>query len=78
MKIQGKGVERMTRNYNRLIGKIAEVCRTRAKYAEQLGIAEGTLTNKLAGRTDFTQSEIDKSCEILNINKIDIPVYFFS
>ena len=78
MKNAGKEGRKVTHNYNRLIGKIAEVCGTRAEFAKRLDMAAGTLTNKLAGRTDFTQGEIDAACELLGINKRDIPAYFFA
>ena len=64
-------------NYNKLKGKIKEVFGTQENFAKALGISAVTLSAKLNGATQFTQKEIDKSCDILHIPKEFIPVYFF-
>ena len=78
MKNNRKGGQEMTYNYNRLRGKIAEICGTKSEFAKRLGIASATLYAKLHNQTDFTQSEICKSCEILGIDFTDVPRYFFT
>lgn len=35
------------------------------QYAEFLGVSEKTAHNKLAGKTDFTYSEFEKTCALL-------------
>lgn len=34
-------------------------------FAEQLGVSKPTLYRKMSGESDFTRTEIQKSCEIL-------------
>jgi transcriptional regulator with XRE-family HTH domain len=65
-------------NYSKLRGKIAEVCGTQDKFAEQLNVAARTLSQKLHNMTDFKQSEIEKAVELLGIPMEDISLYFFT
>lgn len=67
----------MPMDYSKLRGKIKEVYRTEKAFAEALGISTVSLSSKLNGIVQFTQREIDRSCELLDIPKRFIPVYFF-
>lgn len=64
--------------YDKLLGKITEVCRTRENFAKAIGISGTSLQSKLSGRTEFKQSEIATACEVLSIDEKDIPLYFFA
>lgn len=64
-------------NYQKLRGKIKEVCKTQEDFALKLGIGRVSLSKRLNNQIEFTQEEIFKSCDILGINLCDIPVYFF-
>ena len=68
----------MAMNYDKLRGKIREVFHTQEAFAEALGISKTSLSKKLNGSVYFTQDEINRSCELLNIPKEFIPVYFFT
>lgn len=68
----------MEYDYDKLIGKIAEKFRTRGRFAAAMGVSERTLSLKMNNRIDFTQDEIIKACEILEIKHSDIPIYFFT
>lgn len=68
----------MEYDYDKLIGKIAEKFRTRGRFAVAMGVSERTLSLKMNNRIDFTQDEIIKACEILEIKHSDIPIYFFT
>lgn len=63
---------------SKLKGKIKEVLGTQDKYAEELGLARTSVSARLSGKIEFSQSEIKKSCEILHIQPKDIPIYFFT
>ena len=65
-------------DYNKLRGRIREVFGTQSKYSEALHVSYATLSAKLNNQTDFTQGEISKSVELLQINSADIPAYFFT
>lgn len=73
-----KEVDVMAFNYNKLRGKIKEVCGTQDNFAKAIGIGRVSLSQRLNNILDFSQEEIHKSCEILGIDKEDIPVYFFT
>lgn len=65
-------------DYSRLRGKIKEVFHTQEAFAEALGISSTALSQKLTGQVQFKQEEMDESCELLDIPKEFIPVYFFN
>ena len=64
-------------NYQTLRGKIKEVCGTQDNFAKQLKIGRVSLSQRLNNQLEFSQSEIHDSCRILNLNKNEIPLYFF-
>ena len=68
----------MEYNYDKLIGKIVEKFRTQARFSASMGMSERTLSLKINNKIDFKQDEIIKACEILEIEHIDIPAYFFT
>ena len=65
-------------DYSKLKGRITEKCGTQKAFAELLGITEGTLTSKLLGYTHFTQDEIFRSLDILDIEHNKVMLYFFT
>ena len=68
----------MAYEYGKLIGRIIEVCGTRAEFAKQMGLSERTISLKLNGKIDWKQSEILKAVEILGIDDSEIQEYFFT
>ena len=54
-------------NFNRLKGKIKEVCGTQKNFSKMLGIAPNTLSAKLNNQGYFSSNEISKAIEILHI-----------
>lgn len=68
----------MAFNFNKLKGRIVEVLGTREVFCEKMGFTHATLYNTFSGKRYFTQLEIDKACEILNIPHDEIPTYFFN
>lgn len=67
----------MAFNYAKLRGKIREVFGTQKAFADALGISSVSLSKKLNNMVEFTQEEINRSCELLHIVAGEIPVYFF-
>ena len=51
---------------------------TQKECADLIGISESQLNRKLAGEFVFRQDEINKLCEILEIDGTEIGKYFFS
>ena len=70
----------MTFNYNRLIGRIIEKFGTRKAFAKACGFSEETISKKLSGKMSITTNDIVKwsSAELLDIDRQDIPDYFFA
>lgn len=64
--------------YNKLRGKIKEVCGTQDTFAEKLGIGRVSLSQRLNNQLEFTQNEIFKACDILKIDLEDVSAYFFN
>ncbi|WP_326511378.1 DUF739 family protein [Clostridium intestinale] len=67
----------MSFNYNKLRGRIKEKYGTQGSFAEALGVSERTLSLKLNNKIFFSQDEITKGSELLNIGADKIQVYFF-
>lgn len=65
-------------DYRKLRGKIREVYNTQDDFAKDLGIGRVSLSKRLTNKIEFSQQEIKKSCEILNIDKEEISQYFFT
>ena len=65
-------------NYDKLRGKIREICGTQDSFAEKLGIGRVSLSQRLNNQLEFSQDEIFCSCDILGIRHEEIPVYFFT
>lgn len=67
----------MSFKYNRLLGRIKEICGTQQAFADLMGLSLQTINAKLSGKFSWKQDEIIKACGILGIETKDIPIYFF-
>lgn len=65
-------------NYQKLKGRIIEKLETNGKFAELMDWSRPTLSRKLSGESEWTQSEIIKACEILEIELTEFNLYFFA
>ncbi len=68
----------MAFQYNKLRGRIVEIFGSQSRFAEAIGQSEQTITAKLSGKSSFTQDNIIKWCEALDIDQNDIGNYFFA
>lgn len=64
-------------DYSELLGRLKKYRMTQGDLANAIGIREATLSLKLNNKAFFSQPEINKICEILDISKEDIGLYFF-
>lgn len=64
-------------NYNKLKGRIKEMCGTQDEFASRLGIGRVSLSQRLNNQLEFTQDEMFRACDVLEIDRTDIPLYFF-
>lgn len=65
-------------NYSKLKGKIKEKYDRQDLFADNLGVSSVSLSAKLNNKWGFTQPEIIKSCELLDIPHDEIHLYFFA
>ena len=65
-------------NYGKLKGRIAEKEMTRTELAQLLGIKPQSLSAKFNNKHGFSQKDIWRISEILDIDIKDISEYFFA
>ena len=75
--MKGGEIVKVEFDYSKLRGKIREYGR-QDEFAEALEISTTTLSERLNNKSEFTQKEINKACEILKISTDEIPAYFFT
>lgn len=68
----------MRYNYSKLLGRIVEKGFTKESFAKQLSMNRTTLFKKLNSDSEFTQCEIMKAIDVLDINPFYISIYFFT
>ena len=68
----------MAYEYNKLIGRIVEVCGARTEFAKRMGFSERTLSLKLNNKVSWKQPEIMKAIHVLGLEETDIQEYFFT
>lgn len=64
--------------YDRLRGRIVEMYGSQERFAEIIGISANSMSKKMNGKTGFSQKDIVKWSELLNINKAEYSEYFFN
>ena len=65
------------RTYGALREKIRKKFGTIGAFADAMGKDRSTVSQKLNGLVSWTQDEMERACELLEIPKSDIPKYFF-
>jgi len=65
-------------DYSKLRGRIREKFNTQEAFAKAMGFSSTTLSDKLNNKVQWTQKEIDRAVELLEISKEEIPIYFFT
>ena len=65
-------------DYSKLRGKIKEVYGTQSNFADAMSFSNTSLSAKLNNQTEFTQKEINKACQLLEISFEELNVYFFT
>lgn len=67
----------MSYDYSKLLGRIVETQGTRAKFANEMGISERSLSLKLNDKVPWKDNEISKACKVLDISDSEMHLYFF-
>lgn len=68
----------MAFNYSKLRGRIREIYGTQEDFAKAVGIGTVSLSYKLNNKSEWSQQEINKAVDILNIENDEIAIYFFT
>ena len=68
----------MDYDYSKLIGKIKEKFGTQAAFAEAMEMGESTLSLKLNNKAEWTQDEMSKAMDLLDIDHSEVRAYFFT
>ena len=64
-------------DYSKLRGKIREIFGTEERFAKEMALSTVSLSFKRNGKREWTQQEINRACELLTLEREDIPEYFF-
>lgn len=67
----------MSFDYRKLKGRIKELYNTQDNFSKALGLGRTSLSQRLNNYLEFSQDEIYKSCELLELDLKEIPEYFF-
>lgn len=65
-------------DYSKLRGKIKEIFGTQTAFACEMSMNDATLSNKLNNNVEFSQKEMNRTCDVFNEPYSMIPVYFFT
>jgi hypothetical protein len=65
-------------DFSKLQGRIVEKFGTRTAFAEKWGKTDRYLSDRLNNKIVMDMVDIHEMCELLDINCVDIPVYFFT
>lgn len=68
----------MPYDYSKLIGRIVELFQTRKNFAKVMEMSVSALSNKLHGDSSFSQDEIFRAIDILQIKPGEVQDYFFT
>ena len=71
------GTTKMKYDYSRLNGRIVEKFGTRKAFAAALNLSEHSLSLKLNNRIPFKQSEMERSCELLEVPIALVSDFFY-
>ena len=71
-------MEKIFFDYSKLAGRIKDKYGSQKAFAEDLGVSEATLSNKMTGIYYFSQAEIEKSTRLLDLEPGTVSDYFFT
>jgi len=64
-------------NHEKLEERVNERYGSKEAFGKEMGMTKQRINSRLKSATDFTQSEIEKASELLNIQPEEISEYFF-
>ncbi len=64
-------------NYQKLKGRIKEICGSQDIFASHINMKPSTLSLKLNNKSEWKQREIIEACKVLKLQGKEISKYFF-
>ena len=64
--------------YAKLRGRIVEKYGTIGRFGDAVGLSGVSMSKKLTGLTGFSQADIIRWCELLEIDLSEVGAYFFT
>jgi hypothetical protein len=64
-------------NHGKLENRINAMYGGKEAFGQELGMTKQRINSRLRGVTEFSQSEIEKAVDLLNIPPEEIQTYFF-
>lgn len=68
----------MPYSYNKLRGRIIEKFGSQENFSKEINLSKTSLSMKMTGQTGFSQNDIQKWSQVLEISTEEIGEYFFS
>lgn len=68
----------MDYDYSKLRGKIREVFGTEREFATAMRLSRASLSFKLNNKSEWTQEEMTRAMDLLNIPHKSVKTYFFT
>lgn len=68
----------MAYDYSKLRGRIIEKFGTSTAFAKAFPMSERTLSLKMNCKRNWSQKQIERACEMLSIERLEMPEYFFA
>lgn len=65
-------------HYKKLRGRIIEKYGTQEKFGEEIGISKTSLSKKMTGKSGFSQKDIIRWCELLDIDLKNVGEFFYA
>lgn len=67
----------MLYSYRKLKGRITELYGTQAAFSKAIRLSVNSVSKKLTGKTEFSQSDVEVWAHLLNIEKKDYGEFFY-
>ena len=71
-------MDRFIFDYSKLCGRIIEKCGTRKEFARVIRVSTASLSLKLNNKSYFSQDEIQRAIQVLDIESGSVSSYFFT
>lgn len=68
----------MKYEYRKLRGRIKEIFGTQVEFARVLNLSKNCVSKKLTGKTEFSQSDVERWAKLLDIDRAEYGLYFYT